>query len=66
MNGQFEVYLNFESKLIRILRGVAPGMLWSTVDGIVKKYRKKAGVQTPAPCKAASQTSAKEEVGETR
>lgn len=66
INGQFEAYLNFESRLIRILRGVAPGMLWSTVDGIVKKYRKKAGVQIPAPGKAAAQTTAKEGVGETR
>jgi len=46
MDGKFELYLNFESKLIRILRGLAPGMLWSTVDGIVKKSRKDTGKKT--------------------
>lgn len=44
MNGKFEAYLNFESKLIRILRGTMPGMLWKTVDDIVKKSRKERGV----------------------
>ncbi len=41
MKGKFEIYCNGESKLIRILRGIAPGMLFSQVDGIVKKSRKK-------------------------
>jgi 3-dehydrosphinganine reductase len=38
--GQFDVYCNFESRLIRILRGIWPAMLFSSVDGIVKKSRK--------------------------
>jgi len=40
IKGKFEIYCNGESKLIRILRGIAPGMLFSQVDGIVKKSRK--------------------------
>jgi 3-dehydrosphinganine reductase len=38
--GQFEVYCNFESRLIRFLRGALPGVFYSSVDGIVKKSRK--------------------------
>jgi 3-dehydrosphinganine reductase len=38
---KFEIYCNGESKLIRVLRGMAPGMLFSQVDGIVEKARKK-------------------------
>lgn len=39
--GKFEIYCNGESKLIRILRGIAPGTFFSQVDGIVAKARKK-------------------------
>jgi 3-dehydrosphinganine reductase len=42
MKGKFEVYCNGESKLVRVLRGLAPGILFSEVDGIVKKSRKRA------------------------
>jgi len=39
--GKFEVYCNGESKLIRMMRGIAPAMFFSQIDGIVKKSRKK-------------------------
>lgn len=41
--GKFELYLNVESRLLRFLRGTLPGLLWKTVDGIVKKNRKETG-----------------------
>ncbi len=41
MKSRFEIYCNGESKLVRILRGVAPKLFFGQVDGIVKKSRKK-------------------------
>jgi 3-dehydrosphinganine reductase len=38
--GKFDVYCNFESRLIRSLRAIWPGMFFSSVDGIVAKSRK--------------------------
>lgn len=43
INRKFEIYCNKESKLIRIARSVAPILFFNYVDGIVNKYRKKAG-----------------------
>lgn len=41
MKGRFEVYCNGESRMIRLLRGMAPKFFYSQVDGIVKKSRKR-------------------------
>lgn len=46
IKGKFEVYCNGESKLVRILRGVAPRLFFSQVDGIVSKSRKKKGAKS--------------------
>src|SRR5207247_815822 len=42
MKGRFEIYCNGESKLVRVLRGMAPKVFFGQVDGIVRKSRKKA------------------------
>lgn len=41
MKGNFEVYCNGESKMIRVLRGMTPKIFYGQVDGIVRKSRKK-------------------------
>lgn len=38
---KFEVYFNFESRLIRILKGIVPSIYYSIVDNMVKKSRRK-------------------------
>ncbi len=43
MKGRFEIYCNGESKLVRVLRGMAPKVFFGQVDGIVRKSRKKSG-----------------------
>jgi len=42
IKGRFEIYCNGESKMIRLLRGMAPKFLYNQADGIVRKSRKKA------------------------
>ena len=38
--GKFEVYCNFQSRLIRFVRGVWPGYLFRELDSILRKVRK--------------------------
>ena len=38
---KFEVFCNTESRLIRMLRFVLPGVYFRAVDGIIEKDRKK-------------------------
>jgi 3-dehydrosphinganine reductase len=38
---KFEIYFNFESRLIRILKGIVPAVYYRIVDNMIRKSRKK-------------------------